>query len=139
MNCQECSSEMRLAAHPIVVRIGSYQVECKSIQHDRCSSCGYYELSAKDGELLDIRASLVVLEQKPAEPKVVHFARKALGLTQTELAKELGAAQETISRYETGRLPIPSAYFLELSGLLAAEERRLLGTPDSCKILAQAS
>ena len=41
--------------------------------------------------------------------------RKALGLSQTELAKKIGTTQNTISSIETGQYS-PTAY---LSGLLA--------------------
>jgi transcriptional regulator with XRE-family HTH domain len=48
--------------------------------------------------------------------------RERLGLTQAELAVELGVASNTVSRYETGSLPIPTHMKLVLEAL----EKRLV-------------
>jgi DNA-binding XRE family transcriptional regulator len=64
------------------------------------------------------------------KPKAFQFARKALGLSQSVLAAEMGLKQETISRYETNALVAPTEYKLALAGLLCREERRLRGCDD---------
>lgn len=38
-------------------------------------------------------------------------ARKARGLTQKELAKEMGVSRQTILDWENGKRPIKTAYF----------------------------
>jgi transcriptional regulator with XRE-family HTH domain len=43
--------------------------------------------------------------------------RERLGVTQAQLAKELGVASNTVSRYETGSLPIPVHMNLVLEAL----------------------
>lgn len=45
-------------------------------------------------------------------------ARKAGGLTQTELAEKLGIPQQTLARYETGESRISVALLLEMSHIL---------------------
>lgn len=128
MKCSECNTEMVLGTHPIEVRVGRYVVECRSIPHERCPNCGYYELEARAAEQLELSAAQVVLhEVQEVDPGAIRFARKALGLTQTELAKKLGLTQETVSRHETGALPAPNEYRYALAGLLAREEQVLRG------------
>jgi YgiT-type zinc finger domain-containing protein len=128
MNCPECKTEMVLGAHPIVTTIGRHSVESHSLSHERCPACGYYELEAEAAELLEVQSAIVVMIDVPApEPKAVRFARKAMGLSQSALASELGLTQETISRYETGALSITAEYRLALAGLLGREERRIRG------------
>jgi DNA-binding XRE family transcriptional regulator len=124
---------MVFGAYPIVTVVGRCSVEGRSLNHERCPSCGYYELTAEAGELVEVQASIVVMSDVP-EPgsKAVRFARKAMGLSQASLATELGLTQETISRYETGALPIPAEYRLALAGLLGREERRLRGCDSTC-------
>ena len=67
-------------------------------------------------------------ELREVDPTALKFARKALGLTQAELAKKLGLTQETISRHETGTMPAPAEYRFALAGLLAHEEQVFRGT-----------
>jgi transcriptional regulator with XRE-family HTH domain len=43
--------------------------------------------------------------------------RGRLGMTQADLAAELGVASNTVSRYETGSLPIPAHMSLVLEAL----------------------
>jgi transcriptional regulator with XRE-family HTH domain len=49
---------------------------------------------------------------------MVRYSRRALGKTQAELAELLDCAPETVSRWETGAVPIPSAMRLALVALL---------------------
>ena len=42
-------------------------------------------------------------------PREIRKMRKSWGMTQAELARELGVARETVSRWENGReAPLPS-------------------------------
>jgi transcriptional regulator with XRE-family HTH domain len=47
----------------------------------------------------------------------VKETRKALGLTQTELAERLGVTQATISRFETGEMELDNRTKLALEAL----------------------
>lgn len=133
MICPECKTDMVFGAHPIVTTVGRHSVESRSLSHERCPACGCYELSAEAGELLEVQSAIVVMvDVTTPEPNAVRFARKAMGLSQSVLASELGLTQETISRYETGALSIPAEYRLALAGLLGREERRLRGCEATC-------
>lgn len=54
---------------------------------------------------------------EPMTPEEFHAARKALGLTQRELATLLGRTYQMISRYENGHSPIPEVVRLALTWL----------------------
>lgn len=128
MQCSECNTEMIFGTHPIETRVGRHVVVSRTVPHDRCPSCGYFELDAKVGELLELRAAQVVMhEVQDLDPAALKFARKALGLNQTALASKLGLTQETISRYETGAFPVGTEYRYALAGLLSYEEQVLCG------------
>ena len=128
MNCPSCQTAMLFGTHPISTQIGAHLVVNASVPHERCPSCGYYELDAEVAELIEVQAAIVVMSEttEPA-PKAARVARKAMGMSQVTLAQELGLTQETISRYETGALPIVPEYRLALAGLLGREERKLRG------------
>lgn len=130
MHCPSCQTEMAFGTFPIVISVGAHGVTSQSVPHERCPSCGYYELDATTAELLEVQAAMVVMcEISNPDIKAIRVARKALGMSQSTLAQALGLTQETISRYETGALPIVSEYRLALAGLLGCEERKLRGCP----------
>jgi transcriptional regulator with XRE-family HTH domain len=54
-------------------------------------------------------------------------ARKAAGLTQTQLAEQLGIAQQTLAHYEMGRLRIAVALLPPLVKLLGISIEALMG------------
>jgi len=60
-------------------------------------------------------------------------ARKAQGLTQTQLAEHLGLAQQTYAHYENGRLRFPASILPTLIQVLGVASDELLGleTPKS--------
>lgn len=49
--------------------------------------------------------------------------RKTLGLSQAELAIKLGVHQTTVSRFETGELPVDERTSLALDALMLRSER----------------
>ncbi len=72
----------------------------------------------------DQRASALVLRDgRRATGSVFRFARKSLGLLQSELALLLHVAPETVSRWETEAEPLPRQAQLSLVALLHGVER----------------
>jgi len=55
-------------------------------------------------------------------------ARDARGLTQVELAQQLGIAQQTLAHYETGRSRVSVAILLEMSRILRFSIDEMLST-----------
>ena len=59
----------------------------------------------------------------------IKVMRTLRGLTQTELAKRLGATQSLVTNYETGRREPGIRYLLKLSRILNVSVDWLIGTP----------
>lgn len=53
--------------------------------------------------------------------------RKQQGLTQSQLAEQLGIAQQTLAHYEVGRLRVPASMLPVLSAALSMDIEALLG------------
>ena len=131
--CPECKAINSLEHIAQELRVSVGEKTVKATQHlSKCNACGFHEISALDAELLQMRAALTVLRECGAPtPAVLKFARKALGLRQSDVTAQLGYAAETVSRIETGGLPAPAPYAPALGGLLErAIVLRLGGDPD---------
>lgn len=48
--------------------------------------------------------------------------RRALGLSQAEMAERMGLSQSSISRFETGELPLDKRTLLAAQALLSADK-----------------
>ena len=57
----------------------------------------------------------------PNKSRIVRDARTVLGMTQEELAAELGCARATVHRYETGKTEPKKVVLDRLESLAAAE------------------
>jgi len=57
----------------------------------------------------------------------IALARKEQGLTQTQLAEQLGIAQQTLAHYEVGRLRLPASMLPVLAVALGTSVEELLG------------
>ena len=55
-------------------------------------------------------------------------ARKDQGITQQQLANQLGIAQQTLAHYEVGRLRVPASMLPTLAQLLTLSLDELIGT-----------
>lgn len=123
--CIECgSTNLRLQAVKHVEHVGSVRVVDGTGFADVCLDCGAYSLTAEQLAGYERRAAALVLREVPAPTgAMVKYARKALGLRQKDLATLLGAAPETLSRWENDERPIPQAEKLALLGLLEGSLR----------------
>lgn len=55
--------------------------------------------------------------------------RKEQGLTQTQLAEQLGIAQQTLAHYEGARLRVPASMLPTLANILLVSVEELIGQP----------
>lgn len=55
--------------------------------------------------------------------------RKEQGLTQTQLAEQLGIAQQTLAHYEGARLRVPASMLPALANILLVSVEELIGQP----------
>ena len=55
--------------------------------------------------------------------------RKDQGITQVQLAEQLGVSQQTVTAYESGRRRVPISHLPRLAGLLCVSVETLIGQP----------
>lgn len=59
----------------------------------------------------------------------IHRLRKDQGITQVQLAEQLGVSQQTITAYESGNRRVPISHLPRLAALLGASIESLIGQP----------
>lgn len=90
----------------------------------QCKECGEPMLSLAALAGYERRAAALVLRDgKHVDGTVLRYARKALGLRQTELAALLQCTPETLSRWENGAQQMKRAEQLALVALIEGVER----------------
>lgn len=57
----------------------------------------------------------------------IHRLRKSQGITQVQLAEQLGVSQQTITAYESGNRRVPISHLPRLAALLGASIEELIG------------
>jgi DNA-binding transcriptional regulator YiaG len=120
--------ESRLYRH--VEQIGKATVTDETTHIPQCTACGEVELTTEQLAGFERRAAARVLyDGRHANGTTVRYARKALGLKQTELAALLGYDGAWVSRVENGAMEIPQVAALALVALLDEAER----DPDAMK------
>lgn len=123
--CFECeSTNLQQRAIKHVEHVGSVRVVDGTGFAELCLDCGAYSLTSAQLSDYERRAAALVLREiQSPTGAMVKYARKALGLRQRELATLLGAAPETLSRWENDQRAVPRAEKLALLGLLEGSLR----------------
>lgn len=113
-------------------RVGRYTVVDTGHATEKLSD-GSPAITSDELGRLELRAALTVLsEVEEIDGGELKFARKALGLTQAELARHLGVTMETVCRWETGKEGFKRQTQLAVLRLLQQVERHgedVLRTP----------
>jgi DNA-binding transcriptional regulator YiaG len=123
--CPTCDGRMVFRPYGHVEKVGRYKVNDATAFAWQCEDqkCGEVELTLDQLAGYQRRAAAIVLrEAKEIDGPVVKYARRALGMKQTELAEHLDCRPETLSRWETGDAPIPRAEQLAIVAILDAVE-----------------
>jgi DNA-binding transcriptional regulator YiaG len=116
-----------------VESVGGVRVADATAFAHQCPKCGEVTLTDRELGMYELRAAAVVLrERHPVAGSVVRYARKAMGLRQTDLARHLGCAAETISRWENGTETMPRQAQLAVVAMLDAV-RDGLSTPEQLR------
>lgn len=122
--CQECGGAMEPRGYRHVERVGGVNVTDGTGMVPQCRECSEPSLTLADLAGYERRAAAVVLRDgKHVSGTVIRYARKALGLRQTELATLLQCTPESLSRWETGALPMKRAEQLALVAIIEGVER----------------
>lgn len=107
--------------HTHRTKVGRFVVIDNGVLATDQMSDGTPILSAELVSTLERRATITVLRDvELVSGEELRFARKVLGLRQTELAEQLGVAVETVSRWETGADAFKRPIQLAVCDLLAA-------------------
>jgi DNA-binding transcriptional regulator YiaG len=85
-----------------VTRVGRWTVRDSGLAADLTMKDGTPILNTEQMTALELRAAIAVFRGvELVEGPELKFARKAMGLRQTDLANHLGVNAETVSRWET--------------------------------------
>jgi DNA-binding transcriptional regulator YiaG len=133
MKCHECSGdkfETRLVE--LSTQVGDEVVVDRSVRRPVCVNCGAFTVRANVLEKIELQAAVVAF----ADPLrvtggMLRFARKALGLTQTELAARLSVSMESVSRWEREERPMEPWVPLAVLGLV---RERLVPCPEGVEL-----
>ncbi len=129
--CGACGTPMEYRGYKHVETVGTVRVTDGTSFAWQCSHCGEVDLSIKDLGGYERRAAAVVLRDgRNVNGSAVRYARKALGLKQTDLAHLLDCTAETISRWENNALAVPRAHQLAIVSLLEGVETGTLALED---------
>ena len=133
MKCHACNQEtFERRAVELQTRVGDHLVVDHSIRRPVCTHCGEFTIPATTLETVELRAALVAFTEAPrVTGAMLRFARKALGLTQSELAERLGSSLESVSRWEREERPMELWVPLAVLGLVRA---RLMPAPDDVEL-----
>lgn len=120
MQCHQCNGEtFESRSVEITTRVGEQTVVDRSVTRPVCTQCGEFTVPASTLAKVELRAAVVAFTDAPAVTgAMLRFARKALELTQTELAQRLGAASESVSRWERDERAMEPWVPLSVLGLL---------------------
>jgi DNA-binding XRE family transcriptional regulator len=103
-----------------MTHVGEHKVRDQSNRRPVCNDCGAFTVPSKTLERVELNAALIVFEEAALTGETLRFARKALGMTQSELAERLGTAAESISRWERGERAMEAWVPLSVTGLIRA-------------------
>ena len=108
LNCFNCGHGMTTGRENVKYDAsGLPGVTLVDVEVSRCGHCGQYEVAIPRIEELH-RVMAIALVRKAARltPAEIRFLRTTLGWSSRELADHMGAAAETVSRWEHGKTPI---------------------------------
>ncbi len=101
-----------------------------------CDACGEWYVSHEDGRRFEVAVARGVAEHGIGTPDAYKFMRKATGLRAVDLAVLIGVTPETISRWETGKVPVERRALALLQALVTEHAEGTTATLDRLRALA---
>jgi putative zinc finger/helix-turn-helix YgiT family protein len=103
--CFECGTIMRPHRGRLDLPVNGEKMAVTGIAHLRCPKCGEGILSLEAARELSLRAHAAYRERFGLlSPNEIRSIRVKYGLTQSQLAKLLRLGDNTLSRWEAGRI-----------------------------------
>lgn len=138
MRCVSCG-EGQMKPGPVEIRreVGEH-VFTATVPGYRCDACGEVQFEGTDLARFELEVAKALAESGVASGDAFRWMRKALDLRAVDVAELFSVTPETISRWETGRVP-PDRGALALVGLMVLDHARGdSGTLDRLRARAQA-
>lgn len=123
--CTDCKAPMRMRAYRHVEIVGGLRVVDETTSQSQCDACGAVDLSFEALHGFELRAACTAFHdgRERVTGPALKYARKAIGLSQKQLATLLGRSHETVSRYETSPDSLPVEIRLAMLSLITMAER----------------
>jgi DNA-binding transcriptional regulator YiaG len=120
MRCFNCHREkFETKTVELITQVGPHRVVDHSVRRPVCVKCGEFTVPAETLTTVELRAAIVALHEAPAMTgSMLRFARKALDLTQAQLAGAIGTTAESVSRWEREERPMEQWVRLAVLGLV---------------------
>ena len=125
MKCDECGGPVTTERNAVRrYDIGGLpHVELHGVEVSKCASCGLESLAiARIGQLHRVLVQGFVTQHRMLAPVEIRFLRKHIGLSGGDFAQRMGVARETVSRWETGAMPMGAVADRLLRLLVVAHE-----------------
>lgn len=137
MRCPNCGSKMTLRAlaeYDVGPTLGLPSVVVRNLPAFRCASC---EDVLIPGPALEALSAMVVREllthSFPLGGVEVRFLRKAVGLTQLEIAARLGIDRVSVARWESEEKQLAGPESIAVRAVIGEpRERRAVVDPERC-------
>lgn len=124
MTCGECGHKMTSARETVKYDAsGLSGVTLRNVEVRRCEGCGEFEIVIpKIEQLHRLMAHTVIRKSAGLVGEEIRFLRKYLGWSGADFAAHVGAAAETISRWENGKLTMSPQADRLLRTMVALQE-----------------
>ena len=104
--CPNCQSEkMKPGTADLARELGGVTFKAK-VPVERCGACKEWYVSHDNGRRFEIAVALAVEAQGLDSADAFKFMRKATELRAVDMAELLAVTPETVSRWETGKVPV---------------------------------
>lgn len=134
--CPSChAKKMKPGTADLTRNIGGVTFKAK-VPVERCGACKEWFVSHDDGRRFEIAVALAVATQGLDSADSFKFMRKAMELRAVDLAELLAVTPETVSRWETGKVPVERRALALLQSLVVEYADGSTDTLDRLRALA---
>lgn len=111
-----------------------------SVRSEQCASCKEALIDGPDVEAFELAVAAELAQHGPVDGEALKYLRTAgLGMRATDLARLLDVSAETLSRWETGAMPLPRLPWAVVAALVlerGTSERPMI---ERLRVLAEPS